>query len=51
MFGGIGGGGPNTCTAIARDSTGAVITGYLYDNQLVAWKLTGGNFTINGTQC
>lgn len=50
-FGGIGGGGPNTCTAIARNSTGAVITGYLFDYDNVCWKLTGGNFTYNSMQC
>jgi hypothetical protein len=50
-FGGIGGGGPNTCTAIARNSIGAVITGYLFDSDNVCWKLTGGNFTYNSQQC
>ena len=50
-FGGIGGGGPNTCTAIARNSTGAVITGYLFDYDNVCWELINGNFTYNSMQC
>jgi hypothetical protein len=50
-FGGIGGGGANTCTAIARNSTGAVITGYLFDYDNVCWELINGNFTYNSMQC
>ena len=51
MFAGLGGGGPTTCTAIARTSIGIPINGYLYDEQGITWKLTGGNFTYNEDQC
>jgi hypothetical protein len=53
QFGGIGGGAPNTCTAIARDSSGiALSTRYhLEFDTLVCWKITAGNFTQNPTQC
>lgn len=50
-FANLGGGGPTSCTAIARTSTGVPISGYLYDTQGIAWKLTGGNFTYNENQC
>ena len=50
-FAGLGGGAPTTCTAIARDHLGNSITGYLYDNDSICWKLTGGNFTYNSMQC
>jgi hypothetical protein len=51
QFANLGGGGPTTCTAIARTITGFPISGYLYDNQGITWKLTGGNFTYNEDQC
>jgi hypothetical protein len=53
IFGGIGGGAPNTCTAIARDSSGiALSTRYhLEFDTGVCWKITAGNFTQNPTQC
>lgn len=51
QFANLGGGGPTTCTAIARTITGVPISGYLFDNQGIAWKLTGGNFTYNENQC
>ena len=51
MFSDIGGGGATTCTAIARDSTGAVITGFLFDNHNVTWQLSGGIFTYYSPQC
>jgi len=50
-FANLGGGGATTCTAIARTSSGLPISGYLYDNQGITWKLTGGNFTYNEQQC
>ncbi len=50
-FANLGGGGSTTCTAIARTFTGVPISGYLYDEQGIAWKLTGGNFTYNEEQC
>jgi hypothetical protein len=50
-FAGLGGGSPITCTAIARNSTGAVITGYLFDYDNVCWELINGNFTYNSIQC
>lgn len=51
QFSNLGGGGPGTCTAIARTITGFPITGYLFDNQGITWELTGGTFTYNPTQC
>ena len=51
MFSDIGGGGATTCTAIARDSTGAVITGFLFDNHNVTWQLSGGIFIYYSPQC
>jgi hypothetical protein len=51
QFAGLGGGAPTTCTAIARTITGFPISGYLYDNQGITWKLTGGSFTYNSQQC
>jgi hypothetical protein len=51
QFANLGGGGPTTCTAIARTITGIPISGYLYDNQGITWKLTGGSFTYNQDQC
>lgn len=50
-FAGLGGGGATTCTALARTVTGIPISGYLYDNQGITWKLTGGNFQYNEAQC
>ena len=50
-FANLGGGGATTCTAIARTISGLPISGYLYDNQGITWKLTGGNFTYNEQQC
>jgi hypothetical protein len=55
LFGGIGGGGANTCTVIARDSSGTPLTGYVLvdisGGTGTCWKLTSGAFTINPTQC
>ena len=51
QFANLGGGGPTTCTAIARTVAGFPINGYLFDNQGITWKLTGGSFTYNSTQC
>ena len=56
LFAGIGGGAPTTCTAIARDSSGNPLTGYvLVDIDAygsgTCWKLTSGVFKINSTQC
>ena len=50
-FANLGGGGPTTCSAIARTITGVPISGYLFDNQGIAWKLLGGNFQYNENQC
>ena len=53
MFGGIGGGGPTTCTAIARDVSGnALSTRYhLEFDTNVCWKITNGIFSYNSGQC
>jgi hypothetical protein len=53
QFGGIGGGSPLTCTAIARDSNGnALSTRYHLEYSTgVCWKITAGNFTYNDHQC
>ena len=52
VFGGIGGGAPTTCTAIARSSTGTPLsTRYHYESTGTCWKITGGNFSYNPTQC
>lgn len=50
-FAGLGGGAPTTCTAIARNAVGFPITSYVFDEENITWKLTGGNFTYNETQC
>lgn len=50
-FSGLGGEGPTTCTAIARNAVGTPITAYLFDNNNVSWKLTNGNFNYNEFQC
>jgi hypothetical protein len=53
VFGGIGGGAPTTCTAIARDVSGnALSTRYHFEFDTgVCWKITAGNFSYNANQC
>jgi len=51
MFAGAGGGSSITCSLVARNSDGSTITGYIYDNENVTWKLTNGAFTYNSNQC
>ena len=53
VFGGIGGGSPTTCTAIARDVSGnALSTRYhLEFDTGVCWKITNGTFSYNSGQC
>jgi len=53
VFGGIGGGGSTSCTAIARDSSGNPLSTryHLEFDTGVCWKITNGNFTKNATQC
>jgi len=52
QFSGIGG-TPNSCTAIARDSSGNPLSTryHLEFDTGVCWKITNGNFTKNATQC
>jgi hypothetical protein len=53
QFGGIGGGAFNTCTAIARDSSGNPLSTryHLEFDTGVCWKITGGSFSYNVNQC
>jgi hypothetical protein len=52
VFGGIGGGGATTCTAIARDVSGNAISRYhLESSTFVCWQITNGSFTYNSAQC
>lgn len=50
-FAGLGGGGPTTCTAIARNAAGIPITGRLFDEQNITWDLSSGSFTYYSFQC
>lgn len=50
QFGGIGG-GPTTCTVIARNSSGFPITAKYYDSDNVCWDIVYGGFTYNAIQC
>jgi hypothetical protein len=50
-FAGLGGGGPTTCTAIARNQIGNSITALFYDLQNISWNLSNGVFTYSQFQC
>ena len=50
-FAGLGGGAPTTCTAIARNAVGDPFTAYLFDQEGICWKITGGHFQYNSFQC
>ena len=50
-FAGLGGGSSTTCTAIARNAVGDPFTAYLFDEDNICWKITGGHFTYNDFQC
>ena len=53
VFGGIGGGAPTTCTAIARDVNGNAIASrrhFEFDTS-VCWIITNGSFSYASPQC
>ena len=53
VFGGIGGGAPTTCTAIARDVSGNSIASrrHFEYNTSVCWIITNGSFSYASPQC
>lgn len=50
-FAGLGGGGPTTCTAIARNQVGVPITSRFRDLNDITWDLSTGEFNYYEFQC